>query len=83
MRRALLAAVFALSLSCGPGPVTVVNNCCMPTSIQRGFGYAGSYVGDGGVATQVQLIVGVNGVATVSFVRGGDQVVGTFETTVQ
>ena len=78
--RFLLAATFALGVSCGPPPVITNNNCCTPTSAQRGFGYASTYAGDGGVSTQVQLIIGVDGIATVTFIRGSDQVIEKFQT---
>lgn len=76
--RALLAVAAALSLSCGPQVITNPQ-CCSPTRIPPGFGFTGSYTMDGG-STQVQLIVGADGVATITFLRGGDQVVQTFQT---
>lgn len=77
--RFVLAAVLTLGLSCGP-PIITNNGCCAQTSAQRGFGYATTYEGDGGVSTQVQLIIGVDGIATVTFIRGNDQVIEKFQT---
>lgn len=78
--RGVFFAALALCISCGP-PVIQRNSCCQPVTIQRNFGYATSYESDGGVTTQVQVIVGTNGLATVTFVRGADQIVERFQAT--
>lgn len=77
MRDFLIIAAISLGLSCGP-PFRGTGECCTPVTVQRGFGYVGTYLGDGGVSTQVQLIVTASGEAQVSFVRGGEQIVQTF-----
>ena len=77
--RYLAMALVAMGLSCGP-PVVRTPFCCTPIFVARDFGYVGSFASDGGT-TNVQLIVNASGEATVSFVRGADQITQTFRTT--
>ncbi len=77
MKNLLIIAALSLGLSCGP-PFRGTGPCCVPVTVQRDFGYVGTYLADGGVSTQVQLIVTASGEARVSFVRGGESIVETF-----
>lgn len=81
--RLLLAAMILLGLSCIEPIVQPIGGCCAPTAARRGFGYTGTSTADGGASTQVQVIVGSNGQTTVSFLRGNDQVVQTFRTSIR
>lgn len=72
--RALLIVAALLGASCGPAPAPA---CCTLTSVQRDFGYVGTYTSDAGVSTRVQLIISASGEARLSFLREGKQVAQT------
>lgn len=80
MKRVLLGSCVVLGLACGStGPNRPA--CCSP-QVARNFGYVGSYVADGGVTTQVQLIMNASGETQLTVVREGNAVSQTFQSLV-
>jgi hypothetical protein len=69
MKRLIIAGLLIGSAcSCGPEPLP---RCCTP-KVSLNFGWAGSYVADGGVTTQAQLIRSATGEVQLTLVREGN-----------